>query len=69
MSRINNQFSVGVHIMTALDDYYGEQVTSKKLTASVKAHESQVRHVIELFLKTRYLTYESGSLKINNNKF
>jgi DNA-binding IscR family transcriptional regulator len=51
MSRINNQFSVGVHIMTALGDHYGEQVTSAHLTASVRAHETQVRRVLSKLVK------------------
>ncbi len=46
MSRINNQFSVGVHIMTALRGHHGEQVTSAHLSASVRAHDSQVRSVL-----------------------
>jgi Rrf2 family protein len=46
MSRINNRFSVGVHIMTALGDHHGEPVTSANLTVSVRAHESQVRGVL-----------------------
>src|ERR1700726_1350126 len=51
MSRINNQFSVGVHIMTALGDHYGEPVTSAHLTASVRAHESKVRSVLSKLVK------------------
>src|SRR5258706_3101561 len=51
MSRINNQFSVGVHIMTALGDHHGEQVTSAHLTASVRAHDSQVRSVLSKLVK------------------
>src|SRR6266851_2684111 len=51
MSRINNQFSVGVHIMTALGDHHGEQVTSAHLTASVRAHDSRVRSVLSKLVK------------------
>jgi Rrf2 family protein len=51
MSRINNRFSVGVHIMTALGDHHGEPVTSSGLTASVRAHESQVRGVLSKLVK------------------
>ena len=51
MSRINNRFSVGVHIMTALGDHYGQPVTSSDLTASVGAHESQVRGVLSKLVK------------------
>jgi Rrf2 family protein len=51
MSRINNQFSIGVHVMTALGDHHGEQVTSAQLTASVRAHESQVRGVLSKLVK------------------
>jgi len=51
MSRINNQFSVGVHIMTALGDHHGEQVTSAHLSASVRAHDSQVRGVLSKLVK------------------
>ena len=51
MSRINNQFSVGVHIMTALGDHHGEQVTSAHLTASVRAHDSQIRSVLSKLVK------------------
>jgi DNA-binding IscR family transcriptional regulator len=51
MSRINNKFSVGVHIMTALGDHHGEQVTSADLTVSVRARESQVRRVLSKLVK------------------
>jgi len=51
MSRINNQFSVGVHIMTALGDHHGEQVTSAHLSASVRAHDSRVRSVLSKLVK------------------
>lgn len=51
MSRINNRFSVGVHIMTVLGDHYREPVTSSDLTASVRAHESQVRTVLSKLVK------------------
>jgi Rrf2 family protein len=52
MSRINNQFSVAVHIMTVLGDHYGEEVTSANLTASVRAHEALVRKVLSKLVKT-----------------
>ena len=51
MSRINNQFSVAVHIMTALGDHYGEQVTSAVLAESVRTHESQIRNVLAKLVK------------------
>jgi DNA-binding IscR family transcriptional regulator len=51
MSRINNKFSVGVHIMTALGDHHGKKVTSAHLTASVRAHESRVRSVLSKLVK------------------
>ena len=60
MSRINNQFSVGVHIMTALGDHYGAQVTSAHLTASVRAHESQVRSVLSKLVKAGLVTTARG---------
>ena len=37
--------------MTALGDHHGEQVTSAHLTASVRAHESQVRTVLSELVK------------------
>ena len=52
MSGINNQFSVAVHIMTALGDLYGEEVTSADLTVSVGAHEALVRKVLSKLVKT-----------------
>ena len=60
MSRINNQFSIGVHILTALGDHYGEQVTSAHLTASVRAHESQVRSVLSKLVKAGLVTTARG---------
>jgi len=60
MSRINNQFSVGVHIMTALGDHHGEQVTSAHLTASVRAHDSQVRSVLSKLVKARLVVTSRG---------
>jgi Rrf2 family protein len=51
MSRINNQFSAAVHIMTALGDHHGEQVTSVDLAASLRAHESQTRNVLSKLVK------------------
>jgi len=60
MSRINNQFSVGVHIMTALGDHHGEQVTSAHLTASVRAHESQVRSVLSKLVKAGLVVTSRG---------
>ena len=60
MSRINNQFSVGVHIMTALGDHHGEPVTSAHLTASVRAHESQVRSVLSKLVKAGLVVASRG---------
>jgi hypothetical protein len=60
MSRINNQFSVSVHIMTALGDHHGEQVTSAHLTASVRAHESQVRTVLSKLVKAGLVVTSRG---------
>jgi DNA-binding IscR family transcriptional regulator len=37
--------------MTALGDHHGEPVTSAHLTASVRAHESQVRSVLSKLVK------------------
>jgi len=60
MSRINNQFSVGVHIMTALGDHHGEQVTSGHLTASVRAHDSRVRSVLSKLVKAGLVVTSRG---------
>ena len=60
MSRINNQFSIGVHVMTALGDHHGEQVTSAQLTASVRAHESQVRGVQSKLVKAGLVVASRG---------
>src|SRR5271169_3713568 len=60
MSRINNRFSVGVHIMTALGDLHGEPVTSVHLTASVRAHESQVRSVLSKLVKAGLVVASRG---------
>ena len=60
MSRINNQFSVAVHIMTVLGDHYGEQVTSAHLTTSVRAHESQVRSVLSKLVKSGLVVASRG---------
>lgn len=40
--------------MTALGDHHGEQVTSAHLTASVRAHESQVRSVLSKLVKAGF---------------
>ena len=37
--------------MTALGDHHGEEVTSVDLTASVRAHESQIRNVLSKLVK------------------
>src|SRR6202162_2981110 len=60
MSRINNKSSVGVHIMTALGDHHGEQVTSAHLTLSVRAHESQVRSVLSKLVKAGLVVTSRG---------
>ena len=60
MSRINNRFSVGVHIMTALGDHHGEPVTSVHLTASVRAHGSQVRSVLSKLVKAGLVVASRG---------
>ena len=60
MSRINNRFSVGVHIMTVLGDHHGEPVTSSHLTASVRAHESQVRSVLSKLVKAGLVATARG---------
>jgi len=46
--------------MTALGDHYGEQVTSAHLTASVRAHESQVRSVLSKLVKAGLVTTARG---------
>jgi DNA-binding IscR family transcriptional regulator len=60
MSGINNQFSVGVHVMTALGDHHGEPVTSVHLTTSVRAHESQVRSVLSKLVKAGLVVTSRG---------
>jgi Rrf2 family protein len=60
MSRINNQFSVGVHIMTALGDLHGEEVTSAPVTASVGAHEALVRRVLSKLVKAGLVRASRG---------
>src|SRR5579859_8205203 len=60
MSRINNRFSVGVHIMTALGDHRSDKVTSAHLTASVRAHESQVRSVLSKLVKAGLVMASRG---------
>jgi Rrf2 family protein len=60
MSRINNQFSVGVHIMTALGDSQGQEVTSAHVTASVRAHEALVRRVLSKLVKAGLVRASRG---------
>ena len=60
MSRINNQFSVGVHIMTALGDRHGEELTSTHVTASVRAHEALVRRVLSKLVKAGLVRASRG---------
>lgn len=46
--------------MTALGDHHGEQVTSAHLTASVRAHESQVRSALSKLVKAGLVTTSRG---------
>ena len=46
--------------MTALGDHHGEQVTSSDLTASVRAHESQVRSVLSKLVKAGLVVTSRG---------
>jgi Rrf2 family protein len=60
MSRINNQFSVGVHIMTALGDRQREELTSAVVTASVGAHAALVRRVLSKLVKAGLVRASRG---------
>ena len=46
--------------MTALGDHHGELVTSAHLTASVRAHESQVRSVLSKLVKAGLVVTSRG---------
>ena len=46
--------------MTALGDHRGEQVTSAHLTASVRAHDSQVRSVLSKLVKAGLVVASRG---------
>ena len=46
--------------MTALGDHHGEQVKSAHLTASVRAHESQVRTVLSKLVKAGLVVTSRG---------
>jgi Rrf2 family protein len=46
--------------MTALGDHHGEPVTSAHLTASVRAHESQVRSVLSKLVKAGLVVASRG---------
>jgi DNA-binding IscR family transcriptional regulator len=46
--------------MTALGDHHGEPVTSVHLTASVRAHESQVRSVLSKLVKAGLVVASRG---------
>ena len=46
--------------MTALGDHHGEPVTSVHLTASVRAHESQVRSVLSKLVKAGLVVTSRG---------
>jgi len=46
--------------MTALGDHHGEPVTSSHLTASVRAHESQVRNVLSKLVKEDLVVTSRG---------
>ena len=46
--------------MTALGDHHGEPVTSSDLTASVRAHESQVRSVLSKLVKAGLVMTSRG---------
>ena len=60
MSRINNQFSVGVHIMTALGDRQRGDLTSAVVTASVGAHAALVRRVLSKLVKAGLVRASRG---------
>jgi Rrf2 family protein len=47
-------------MMTALADHHGEQVTSRDLTASVNAHETQVRLVLSKLAKAGLVSTARG---------
>jgi DNA-binding IscR family transcriptional regulator len=47
-------------MMTALGDHHGEPVTSVHLTASVHAHESQVRSVLSKLVKAGLVVASRG---------
>jgi Rrf2 family protein len=51
MSATNVQFSVAVHMMAALGDFYGEEVRSEKLASSVKANPSFIRRTLSRLAK------------------
>ena len=51
MSATNVQFSVAVHMMAALGDFYGEEIRSEKLAASVKANPSFIRRTLSRLAK------------------
>jgi len=46
--------------MTALGDHHGKQVTSAHLTASVRAHESQVRSVLSKLMRAGLVVTSCG---------
>ena len=46
--------------MTALGDHHGDPVTSVHLTASVRAHESQVRSVLSKLVKAGLVVTSRG---------
>lgn len=51
MSATSVQFSVAIHMMTALGDHYGEGVRSDRLAASVQADPSFIRRSLSKLVK------------------
>ncbi len=60
MAATNTQFSVGVHIMTALGYYSGQEVISSALSESLNADPSLVRRVLSKLAKAGLVKTSRG---------
>lgn len=58
----NNQFSIAVHLMSALGYNYGKDVTSTQLATSISASPSFVRRTLSKLSKAHLVSTSTGKL-------
>ena len=58
---MNSRFAVAVHILTLLEQQYGEPVTSERIAGSVNTNPSLVRRLIGMLTKAGLTTSQLGT--------